>query len=766
MRRWIVKLLMLTGLLILSGCSIEGTVVDESGSAVENVQVTAVYSGVSKTTTTDADGAYFIKGLKRSGDITVTITKDGFVEQSDTTSLSRSGAVLDFTFVKDEVIETPSVGTVNGTVHDIAGKPLENVVVSSGMVTATTDVAGRYSLSLEAGEKVSVTVSLKNYAQQSRNTAVVADTNSTLDLTMVQVDKIVTFDVSEGATLLTKGASVALDASSIVNMDGSEYTGDVVAKMTFNQVTSTVGRDTFPGDYIGLQTNGEESVLQSYGFIDVTLEDSSGNKLRLADGTTARLTYPMDDNIETTPATIPLWYYDIEQGIWVEDGVATYDGDTNTYSGDVTHFTTWNLDAKVVRATYKSCVEDANGMRIPDAQIYLTTSGWNRNFINNDATGEFGFRNAPSGLSMSVRAKSGLFISEEKTFVLDGGEVRVDNDCLKVNIDASDLYFSILGKVIYSGGSAVENASISIYGDGKYIGSARTDVDGVYHSTDFIRGTYKTVTLKFNVYINGNYLYYENSYIIDENNAVTNVGTYEVKATTVVGCLQKADGSRDFTSRGGYINLDHAFSNWIASIDTQGNFSFAVNQDNATHSAYAFAEQSTLTKKFDFTASADNIDMSSSCIVLDETIDINTTVDAAVTSSNPDVYLKVVFGTYGDYSYVDVWGEETLLGGENCYETDGNATSDGVWVCEDMPKETTGTFEMHKNGVYYMYQVKDDWAYIPFDGTFSFTIDGVVNSLSIPTGVDSANAWVGHVIEVYQGDIKIIELNKEADYGS
>jgi hypothetical protein len=63
----------------------------------------------------------------------------------------------------------------------------------------------------------------------------------------------------------------------------------------------------------------------------------------VAPGKTATLTIDVPESqTATAPATIPLWFFDEEAGVWQEEGEATRQGDK--YIGTVKHFTDWNAD--------------------------------------------------------------------------------------------------------------------------------------------------------------------------------------------------------------------------------------------------------------------------------------------------------------------------------------------------------------------------------------------------------------------------------------
>ena len=108
----------------------------------------------------------------------------------------------------------------------------------------------------------------------------------------------------------------------------------------------------------------------------VSMTDNAGNKLQLKPGDDgkARVTFPVpadmsDDKHIGDP--IPLWSFDEERGIWVEEGVATYNAEENVYEGYVSHFSWANLDWPEKRATIAVTVVDDDGTPIPNVKVTI-----------------------------------------------------------------------------------------------------------------------------------------------------------------------------------------------------------------------------------------------------------------------------------------------------------------------------------------------------------------------------------------------------------
>ena len=649
---------------------------------------------------------------------------------------------------------TPPATTtgVTGVVSDMEGNALEGVSVYIGSSTTSTDSSGKYTLATSASTSLSLTAELKNYAKNSKVVVVEDSKMTTQDIKLAKVDTIDSFDTSTGATIKAKDAKVELPANGYTLEDGTPYTGEVTAKATYNKVTTVNGLEAFPGEFLGQESGtGDTKVLQSYGFIDVTLESSTGDRLKLNSTATSKLTYPMDSNIKDTPATIPLWYYDTTKGIWIEDGFATYDATTNTYSGDVTHFSTWNLDQKFDGATLRGCVEDASGNRVAIADLFISGEGWSKHKVNNDTTGNFELINAPSDSNISLIATAGGLSSIEHNITLAPSQVMDINGCLTLDVNASELFSTIKARVVDGDNNPISNQNISINdGVSTYIGSATSDINGTIEMT-FKRSNIDKV--KLTTYYNN--VSFEKTFTINPVDSKHDLGDMVLAMTTFNGCVVLADGSTNFdVNSSNEIATKYPYNTSI-SFDTNGLFTISMQKDNLSHDVYAntYTEVNAsdyhnreknylLTGKISFDATANSITHTdpSQCIKLHDIAPISKSATASISTTNTGVYLEVVFVQSNSN-----WGKEIV--GVN-------------------DKKSNATFDINNNGSYIIKQSVDYNANtnmnITFNGTMSVVIDGTTHTITIPTSTSGQTAewWSAFRIDAYDGNIDVVELNK------
>ena len=137
---------------------IKGTVLDNASDALSGVSVTFAKSGTTSSVVTTEDNGTYSKTSLSSGNYTLTYTKSGYLEMSQSAELTADNETLTVATVKQFPDTCASTGTISGTFKDaVDDSVVSNVSLSvrsglnmtSGAVikNATTDASGDYTLS-------------------------------------------------------------------------------------------------------------------------------------------------------------------------------------------------------------------------------------------------------------------------------------------------------------------------------------------------------------------------------------------------------------------------------------------------------------------------------------------------------------------------------------------------------------------------------------------------------------------------------------------
>jgi hypothetical protein len=291
--------------------------------------------------------------------------------------------------------------TIAGTIVDEIGMPISGAQVSVGTTVQFTDNKGNFIFdNINTNkERTYVKVSKPGFFDGSR---IVNPFENQLTKVSVMLQSNAYDGVISGTTggsvSLTSGAKVELPANGVVvQSTGMAYTGNVNVSMAYLDASSYRIGSLAPGDMMAIDGNGDSKVLTSYGMLNVELTGDAGEKLQVASGSQATITIP--SAISGAPTSMPLWYFDIVEGIWKEDGSATLQG--NNYVGNVSHFTTWNVDFPEVPVEISGYILDCNGNPFSgiDFGIRRQSNGAYIGFGYTDSAGMY-HGDIPSGIGL------------------------------------------------------------------------------------------------------------------------------------------------------------------------------------------------------------------------------------------------------------------------------------------------------------------------------------------------------------------------------
>lgn len=276
--------------------------------------------------------------------------------------------VNDRVYTPEIIKEDYGQARVVGFAKDKAGNPLSNVRVYFGEHESITNGEGKFELTqVSKGSNKRIWFEKEGYARTQKLIDVSEELPNRVDATLFNIEKTAKLN-DDGGKIEGDDFSVEIEPGGFVYSDGEIVKGEVTVSVTPFLISEENFINAFPGKFRGTREDGSETAIESYGFIDVDLQDENGEPVQLADGVKAKIQIKAPSN---SPSTIPMWYYDFKKAEWIEEGVGTYVN--GFYTATVTHFTPWNWDKPVeLRAKIIGKVVDNEGNPIEGATLVQT----------------------------------------------------------------------------------------------------------------------------------------------------------------------------------------------------------------------------------------------------------------------------------------------------------------------------------------------------------------------------------------------------------
>lgn len=292
---------------------------------------------------------------------------------------------------------------LNGYILNEQGLPLADAEVSCGEKTVLTNEKGFFVFKevLDVNRDYAlITVSKAGYRKGFRtftpNRTKLAYHSEKI---MLQADGIPQTIPASGGTITADGVKLTFPTYSIVKPSGAPYLGNVKVMVRYIDPLSPNFPLLVPGILSGLNTDGEINALQSFGMVNVEITDASGNKLEIGQGMKVKMELPA---MNFGPASIPLWHFNEEYGIWVEQGTAVKTG--NVYVAEVSHFSIWNVDLEFNDFELGLTFKTAGGAPISNLPVHIFES--NDSYVSSfytDNAGQAVLINCPSTQPLKLR---------------------------------------------------------------------------------------------------------------------------------------------------------------------------------------------------------------------------------------------------------------------------------------------------------------------------------------------------------------------------
>jgi hypothetical protein len=355
--------------------------------------------------------------------------------------------------------------SLQGRVVDQNGVPVEGAAVSSGTASATTDVNGVFSFSnISMSSRFGYVQAVKaGYFTGSKSIITNGGASNYVNIQLIPQGATGTFPAPIGGNVpILTGDSVAFGDSAVVEASSNAvYTGMVNVYATYLDPTDSLLYGQMPGDLRGIGTNGYETALQSFGLIDVVLQDASGNALQMASGKTATATWTIPVSLQSTaPATIALWYFNDTTGRWIQQGSAVRSG--NTYVGKVSHFTWWTCAQAVSTVNFNVTFKDQFGNPLAYAYYIFqsATMGTHGGYTNSSGFAQ-GLIPKSASLTLKIVSQCGTLLGGANV-----GPALSDQSLGTITVNTIGGLLTLTGTVVNCSNNPVDSGYVSTFIDG------------------------------------------------------------------------------------------------------------------------------------------------------------------------------------------------------------------------------------------------------------------------------------------------------------
>ena len=266
--------------------------------------------------------------------------------------------------------------TFSGRVVDERNLPVAGARVMAGNAVKTTDINGSFKFTNVMMDKnvAFVKAEKEGYFTGSRTWVAQGQSSNFAEIELIPNKVIGTIPSGSGGTVaVPSGGSIVFQPNGIINAASkAAYTGTVSVAAFFLDPTKSNFNSIMPGDLRGITTNNQETGMQSFGMMAVELTGASGEKLQLAGGKGAVVTFPIPSSLQAqAPASIPLWHFDEAKGLWQEEGSAIKQG--SNYVGSVSHFSFWNVDVPFELVDFEAQLKDQHNQPLSFCKVVIQT---------------------------------------------------------------------------------------------------------------------------------------------------------------------------------------------------------------------------------------------------------------------------------------------------------------------------------------------------------------------------------------------------------
>ena len=294
-----------------------------------------------------------------------------------------------------------------GVVLDKTAVPIAGVDVLIGDQSAVTDENGVFIIrAASVREYFAYIKAEKSGYSDASTTLIPTDGVNKVKMIMMNTTTMEVIDSGVEVTVsLGDGTSIKFDGN-FIDKDSVAHNGIVRVRLTSFEPEDADFYFKIPGMPYGANRLGNERLLESFGSVNVELSASDGSLLYLPEDSPAEISIPMNAQLQSVAQTIiPLWYFDKENGYWIEDGEANLQG--NKYVGLINHPSCWNVSKSSDLVNLNISLQDNATNAIANQKIAISNTSsnypYNSRFYHTNSDGRYNCI-APANRGIDIKA--------------------------------------------------------------------------------------------------------------------------------------------------------------------------------------------------------------------------------------------------------------------------------------------------------------------------------------------------------------------------
>ncbi|MFK8008075.1 MAG: carboxypeptidase-like regulatory domain-containing protein [Saprospiraceae bacterium] len=349
--------------------------------------------------------------------------------------------------------------SISGQILDAMNQPVEGANITLDQLNRTSDLNGFfYFKNVQVDSKRTVlNVNKDGFFEGGRAVFPTKQSNAPLKIRLLEKTVVASFDGSTGGEIdLPDGAILDIPIDAVLSQDGTGFSDEVQVSAYSLNPEYLEGLQKMPTDLKGKTTSSEEKLLESFGIFLFDWSDANNQKLSIVPGKKVTIQFPISNGVGAqAPSTLGLWYFDLGEDTWREEGIASLQN--GNYVAEVGKTGFWNIAIPHDFISVKGVLENQNNEILSSMPFSIEIeNGGVLGFGYADEAGRFNV-NVPQDLSSKIKVLDECNDIDYSTTI---GALNVDSQISNVKINNSSDFSHISGTLLKCDGNKVQTGYI------------------------------------------------------------------------------------------------------------------------------------------------------------------------------------------------------------------------------------------------------------------------------------------------------------------